>query len=157
MTISRNLKFSIIKCISNRTLKHITHSMGTINPIYIKRGFNIKTALMEREFEPMRVGLTKIKIDLNTTSTSQHVTETERHILAMKERARECCHTLPLNHTSKVIIVSVLMNCELCIKTFPPKGGVSTSVSTCTILTGLQFDYNKYCQIKFGQYAQVHQ
>ena len=40
---------------------------------------------------------------------------------------------------------------------FPPKGGVSTSVSTNTIFTGVKFDYNKHCHLQFFQYAQVNQ
>ena len=28
---------------------------------------------------------------------------------------------------------------------FPPKGGVSTSVNTRTILIAVSFDYNKHC------------
>ena len=51
--------------------------MVTVNSIYIKRSFNIKTALMDRSFEPMRVELTNMKLEININSTSEHVPETK--------------------------------------------------------------------------------
>ena len=93
----------------------------------------------------MRVELTKTKIDINTTSTSKHVPDIERQIRVTKYREKLCCHTIQLNHTPKVILVSMLMNCALCINAFPSEVGVSTSVIPHTILTGLTFDYNKHC------------
>ena len=98
----------------------------------------------------MRVDLKNINIELNTNSTRDNFPEIERHILVMEERARACCHTLPFKRTHKVILVAMLMNYEMWLNTFPPKGGVSTSVITCTILTGVQFDKNKHWQIKFS-------
>ena len=44
---TRNLKFTTIKCISNRTLNQITHSMVTVKSVYINRGFGINNALMD--------------------------------------------------------------------------------------------------------------
>ena len=47
MTISRNIKFTIIECIRNRTLKQLINSMGNIKSIYTKRGFSIRKSLMD--------------------------------------------------------------------------------------------------------------
>ena len=43
------------------------------------------------------------------------------------------------------------------LNNFPPKGGVSSTLSPRTIFTGVQLDFNKHCKIEFGAYAQVHE
>ena len=58
--------------------------MGTVKPILTKRGFNVETDLMNRDFELMEVELTNIKIEHNTTSTIKHIPEIERQILIIK-------------------------------------------------------------------------
>jgi hypothetical protein len=39
---------------------------------------------------------------------------------------------------------------------FPPKGGVSNTLSPQTIVTGLSASADKHCRMPFGAYAQVH-
>jgi hypothetical protein len=39
---------------------------------------------------------------------------------------------------------------------FPPKGGVSTTLSPQAIVTGLEPDAEKHCKISFGGYAHIH-
>ena len=51
----------------------------------------------------------------------------------------------------------MIMNSTLWINMFTQKGGVSTPVTSITILKGVKFDYNKDCRRKFGRYAQVDQ
>ena len=36
-------------------------------------------------------------------------------------------------------------------------GGVSDNISPRDIMTGIQFDYNKHCQLPFGSYVHVHE
>ena len=57
----------------------------------------------------------------------------------------------------KIMITEMIYNCVLWINTFPPKCGVSASISPCTLLTGVKFDYNCHCKLAFGAYAQVHE
>ena len=98
-----------------------------------------------------------MKININTNPTIHHTPDIERQIYVIKEIERAFCHTLPFKHVSKVILIDMFMNCELWIDSFLKKGGVYESVSSCTIFTGVNFDYNKYCNLRFFQYAQVHQ
>ena len=98
-----------------------------------------------------------MKIDINNTLTSDNVPGIERQILIIKERLRACRHTLPFKQKPKVVLVYMLLNYALWINIFPPKGGGSISVSPCTILTGVKFDYNKHFLLKFDQYVQMHQ
>ena len=54
------------------------------------------------------------------------------------------------------MITEMIYNCVLWINAFPPKGGVSASISPRTLLTGVKLDYNCHCKLAFGAYAQVH-
>ena len=120
-------------------------------------GFNIKTDLMDIEFEPTRVEQTNINICLNATLKRYHVPEIEHKIHVTNEILRSCLHTLPFTYNPKVILVVMLMNCALYTNAFTPGGGVSTSVIPCIILTEVNFDYNRHCQLQFGQYAKLNQ
>jgi hypothetical protein len=41
------------------------------------------------------------------------------------------------------------------LNAFPTKNGVSNTLSPRTIVTGATIDFNRHCQLKFGEYAQV--
>ena len=112
---------------------------------------------MDRKFEPMWVYLTNIKIEVNNNFIIYHVPEIEHQISVIKDIARACYHNLPFKHTPKVIPVDVFMKFSLWPNMFPPKGVVYKSVIPHTIMAGVKFDYNKHCQLKFGQYSQLHQ
>ena len=36
-------------------------------------------------------------------------------------------------------------------------GGISTTMSHSTTITGLEFDYNKHCRMQPGEYVQTHE
>ena len=114
-------------------------------------------ALMDGEFVPMRTALLNMGVSLNTSSASEHVPEIERQHRAIKEQARACRHSLTFNMIPKIMITEMIYNCVLWINSFPPKGGVSSSVIPRTFLTGVRFDYNCHCQLAFGAYTQVHE
>ena len=40
---------------------------------------------------------------------------------------------------------------------FPPKDGISDTMSPRTIVTGLTLDYDQHCQYAFGEYVQAHE
>ena len=125
--------------------------------LYTKRGFNITTALMDGEFVPMRTALLKMGVSLNTALASEHVREIEQQHRVIKERTRACRHSLPFKMTPEIMIIEMIYNYVLWINAFPPKGGVSVSISPCTLLTGVKLDYKCHCKIVFGAYTQVHE
>ena len=100
--------------------------------LYTKRGFNVTTTLMDGEFVPMITDLLKMGVSLNIASASEHVPEIERQHRVIKERARSCHHYLPFKMIPKLMITEMIYNCVLWINTFPPKGGVSASISPRT-------------------------
>ena len=54
------------------------------------------------------------------------------------------------------MITEMIYNCVLWINAFPPKGGVSDSISSHTLLIGVMFDYNFQKKLAFGAYTQIH-
>ena len=54
------------------------------------------------------------------------------------------------------MLIELVYSSTLWINAFPPKGGVSSTLSPRNILTGIKFDYLKHCQLQFGTYVQVH-
>ena len=55
-----------------------------------------------------------------------------------------------------MLIIELIYSSILWINAFPPKCGLSSTLSPRNILTGIQFDYNKHCKLQFGSYAQAH-
>ena len=53
------------------------------------------------------------------------------------------------------MIRSIVSHLVTWLNAFPPKGGVSKTLSPRNIITGSKLDYNKHCLIELGQYAQV--
>ncbi len=42
------------------------------------------------------------------------------------------------------------------LNAFPPKGGVSPTISPRSLISGVPLDFKKHCQLAFGSYAQTH-
>ncbi len=112
---------------------------------------------MDREFVPMKHELASAGIMLNTTAANEHVPKIERQIRVIKERVRATRHSLPFKLIPLLMLIELIYSSTLWINAFPPKGGVSTTLSPRNILTGIQFDFNKHCKLPFGSYVQAHQ
>ena len=138
-SISRHINFTTAETLHNRTTSQLVQCVTNVKALYTKIGFNVTTALMDREFVPMRTARLNTGVSLNISSASEHVPEIERHHRVMKERARACRHSLPLKIIPKLMIIEMIYNCVLWINAFHPKGGVSYFISPRTFLTGVKF------------------
>ena len=97
---------------------------------------------MDGEFVPMKHELASAGIILNTTSTNEDATKNERQIRVIKERVRATRHTLPFKVIPALtMFIELIYSSILWINAFPPKGGVSSTLSPRNIMTGIQFDY----------------
>ena len=146
-SISRHLKFITAETLHNRTTIQLVQCVKNAKALYTKRGFNVATAIMDGELVPMRTALLNMGVSLNTASASEHVPEIERKNRVVKERARACHHSLPFKTIPRIMIKEMIYNCVLWINAFPPKVGVSASISPCTLLTGVKFNYNCHCKL----------
>ena len=79
---------------------------------------------------------------MNNSSSRDRIPNIGIQICVITDKVRKCCHSIPLQHLSRVILIYLLMNCMLQINNFTKKK--STPVSDQTILIGLKFDSNKY-------------
>ena len=132
--ISRNIKFTTAETLHNRTTSQLVQCVTNVKAPYTKRGFNVTTSLMDRDFVPMRTALLNMGVLMNTASTSEHVPGIKRQHRVVKERSRACRHSLPFNMIPKIMITEMIYKCVLWINAFPPKGGVSASISPRKLL-----------------------
>jgi len=156
-TISDHIKFTTVQHVSSRKIVELIKCSKNAKATYSARGFNVTTMLADNEFVPMRHDLAAEGIMLNTTAASEHVPKIERQIRVIKERVRATRHTLPFKVIPLPMLIESIYSSPLWINAFPPKGGVSQTLSPRNIMTGVQFDYKKHCQLPFGTYVQGHQ
>jgi hypothetical protein len=156
-SISRKVKFITIEYVTSRSETNLVKSLLKIISLYKTRGFTPSTALMDREFECLRLELLTHGVNINTTAASEHVPDIERQIRLIEEHTRALRSTLPFKNIPGRMIIEMLANVVLWIKDLPPASGVSKTYSPRTIMTGTALDFNKHCQIPFGAYAEVHE
>ena len=119
-------------------------------------GFEVKRLFTDRQFEPLRVPLASIGIELNTTSANEHVPEVERHIRTIKEHLRATLHRTPYKRFPTRIIHEGGIGVNYWMNSFVPLDGIHPTIPPRTIITGIPNSYGKHMLIPFGQYAQVH-
>jgi hypothetical protein len=154
VTASRSIKSTTKDYVPKRSKADLINSLKKVFEIYSKRGFKIKTALMDREFECLRYDIRGVM--LNTTAASEHVTEIERQIRVIKERARAIRSTLPFKKMPNRMIVELINFVVLWLNAPPPSSWVSKTYIPRTSMTGTTFDYNKHCKLPYGAYVETH-
>ena len=112
---------------------------------------------MDGQFENLRADVADMQIVLNTTSNDEHVPDIERHIRTMKERVRSTYNMLPFKKMPQRLVIEMVSASTFWWNSFPPEGGVSETLSPRAIVTGMEIDYTKHCQLEFGTYTQVHE
>ena len=55
------------------------------------------------------------------------------------------------------MLMKLVYSLTLWLNAFPPKGGVSDTLSLCTIMTGTSIDFHKHCELPFSAYVQTHE
>ena len=66
-------------------------------------------------------------------------------------------HLLPFKSIPLLMLIKMVYTCMKWINTFPPKGGISRTMSLRTIITGTYLDFKADCHLQFGAYVQAHQ
>ncbi len=94
---------------------------------------------------------------LNCKTEGKHVPVIEHYIRNMKELAQAVYYTLPFISYPAWLVVEMVYATVFWLNAFPMEGGVSVTISPCTLLTGQVLSFGKHCQLEFGTYAQVHE
>ena len=89
MSISRHIRFGTAQHIKNQQGMTIFNGIRAVHQIYLQRGFRIRNAFMDGQFEPLRGNLAELGILLNTASNDEHVPEIERQIQTVKKKEHE--------------------------------------------------------------------
>jgi acetolactate synthase regulatory subunit len=66
--------------IQNQQSKTILAAIKQVQSVYRKRGFNIVTVLMDRQFEAIRADVAELGISINTAANDVHVPDVEHYI-----------------------------------------------------------------------------
>ena len=94
-------------------------------------------------------------IEVNYTTASEHVPESERNNRTIKERYRSLYHYLPYANMPRIMIKAGLEEVTMKLNCVVPKEGVSKQYSPYTILHKRPLDYQKHCKYAHGTYVQA--
>ena len=130
--VSDHFKFATAYHIISREVVQLVKSSKQIKIFYRARGFHVHTALTEREFSPLRGDLGHEGIKVNLNYSNKH---------------------MPFKVFPLLMIIYLIYSSTLWKNAFPPKGRVSDTYSPRNIITGVQFDFSKHCQLPFGSYV----
>ena len=83
-------------------------SLNKVVRIYNKNGVKVRNALMDGQFEVMRMALAELKIDLNLCAANEHILEVERAIMTLKERVRATFNSLPYKKLPAMMVIEMV-------------------------------------------------
>jgi hypothetical protein len=157
VTLSHHIRFGTAEMLANRKAPTILTAIKQVRNIYLQRGFQIATMILDGEFETLRGDLAGMHIALQTASHDDHVPEIERHIRTLKERTRCIYNSLPFRRLPARIVTEMVYASTFWLNAFPHPDGVSDILSPRNIVTGLSIDFQRHCRLEFGAYTQVHE
>jgi hypothetical protein len=110
LTLSRNICFTAVNHLPNRTAPEIFKAFKEIYQYYFHRGFRIAIVLADAEFAPVKSLIDSMPGGpiLNLSSTNEHATEIERHIRV--ERCRATRHSLPFERIPNLLTIHIVLN-----------------------------------------------
>ena len=106
LTVARMMKFVTAEHVPVRTATNLSKHIGRVLEVYKRAGFVIRTILMDGEFEKIEDLVPRL--ECNTTAAKEHVSEAERGIRTIKERARGLITTLPFEHIPQRIKIEFI-------------------------------------------------
>ena len=83
-TFSRNIKFTTVEAIQNRTKAQLVQSIKNMLPIYTQLGLQVDNALIDGEFVPLCTDLLTLGIYPNFATRNKHVPKIERQNCVIK-------------------------------------------------------------------------
>ena len=86
----------------------------------------VRTVLMDGEFEKIRPLMPNVVC--NTAAAKEHVTDIERKIRVVKERARGTMAVLPFSHLPRRIKIELIYFCIFWLNAFPVKSGCQGNI-----------------------------
>jgi hypothetical protein len=157
VTFSRNVRFGTVEKLGCKSNTMIMSALKDVFKIFRGGGFKVESAVMDREFEPLRGALAVYGVGLNTTSCDEHVGDIERYICTVKERTRSTYNTLPFERMPQRLVIQIVCSSVFWLNSFPSTNGIAETLSPREIVLRQSLNCNKHCQLKFGTYIQTHE
>jgi hypothetical protein len=154
ITVSRHIKFITAEYMQVRMAESLCKHLEWVLQVYWRAGFVLRTILMDGEFEKVCSCLPNV--ECNTTAAKEHVSEAERMIRTVKERARGLIATLPLMDIPRRMKIEFIYFVILWLNAFPVKNGISSMFLPRELLVQWKLDYKKHCRVLPGTYCKVH-
>eukprot|EP00957_Ditylum_brightwellii_P110558 8433137-Ditylum_brightwellii.AAC.1 len=112
---------------------------------------------MDKEFDCLKGELSAIGMDLNPTAAAEYVPDTERSNQTMIEQVWSVYCTLPYTALPNTMIKELVNFCVMWLNVFPPKSGLSATLSPKAIVASTKLNIRRHCHIPFGSYAHTHE
>ena len=155
MTISCHLQFKTVNSIDSKKHDVIFKCFSQVIHLYKKRGFIVSTVISDHEFQPLSRRLLEVGATLNASTADEHAPEIERAIRVIKKRAQAHLVMIPFSHYPRLLKRHLIHHLITLVNLTVHPNSVSPYFSPATIVTGLTFDAQLYCSVKFGSYCQA--
>jgi hypothetical protein len=87
---------------------------------------------------------------VNLASPNEHVPEIKQRIRVVKEQRWAARHSPPFQRIPKLLMIHIVLNAFKMLNFFPTKGGISSTLSPKTIMSGETLDYKKHLSLQVG-------
>jgi hypothetical protein len=123
LTLSRNITFTAVNHLADRTVPQIFKAFKEIYQFYLQRGFHITVVHGDGELAPLKPLIESIPGGpvVNLVSANEHVPEIERQIRVVKERCRATRHSLPFEWIPKIMTIHIVLNVVKLLIFFQPR------------------------------------
>jgi hypothetical protein len=152
---SIHIKFGTAEFLEDQKQTTIAKAINNVN-VYCVYGFNPQTVLADSQFAVLDNDMQSMGLIPNLTSRNKHVPGIKQYIRTLKECVHGDLVTMPFKHIPKATMIQLVYCCVFWLNLFPPKDGLSKTLSPRALVTGWQIDYKKHCQLVFGTYVQTH-
>ena len=94
---------------------------------------------------------------VNLTIANEHVPEIEWIIRVVKERCRTTRNIISLMSMPVILTINIVLNNVKLLGYFAKTAGISTTISSISIMTGETMNYKRHLEIPIGEYFQIQE
>jgi hypothetical protein len=123
LTLSRNITFTAINHLADRTVPQIFKAFKENNQYYLQRAFHITVVHADGEFARLKPLIESIPGGpvVNLASANKNVPDIKRHSRVVKESCRAIRHSLPFERIPKIMTVHIVLNMVKLLIFFQPR------------------------------------
>ena len=123
VTILRHIRFSTSKFLKNKKSDTIFLAIKHVYQTYLKRGFKLKTLMLDGEFgkDGLHGEVAGLGCNFNAVTREEHVPQVERNIRTIKDRSRSVVSMLPFKLIPARIIIKLIRYCVFWLNSLPAK------------------------------------